>query len=424
MADNIDIKDASGATITVGSDQVAGIQYPRHKLVWGADGTVNDASASNPLPVTAATLPLPTGAATAAKQPALGTAGSASTDVITVQGIASGVAQAANITQVAGSTVAQGHGVAATAIRVELPTDGTGVVGLATGANTIGAVNIAAAQTLATVTTVGAVTAITNALPAGTNVIGKVTTDQTTHGTTDLVAADITKVAGAAIAQGHGVAATAIRVELPTDGTGIVGLATGANTIGAVNIASGQTLASVTTVSTVTAVTAITNALPAGTNVIGKFSIDQTTPGTTNAVDTELPAAAALSDTLANPTTPQVGADLLAWDGSQWVRVRTASTYKDQSTVAIGSIATVWTPASGKKFRLMGGSISVSAAGSILFEDNTGGNTVFRTPKLAADTPYNFDLPGGKLSATANNVLKATLSTTGNLTGTLWGTEE
>lgn len=37
----------------------------------------------------------------------------------------------------------------------------------------IGTVNIAAAQTLATVTTVGAVTSITNALPAGTNAIGK-----------------------------------------------------------------------------------------------------------------------------------------------------------------------------------------------------------------------------------------------------------
>lgn len=37
----------------------------------------------------------------------------------------------------------------------------------------IGTVNIAAAQTVATVTTVSAVTAITNALPAGTNAIGK-----------------------------------------------------------------------------------------------------------------------------------------------------------------------------------------------------------------------------------------------------------
>lgn len=40
-------------------------------------------------PISAASLPLPTGASTAAKQPALGTAGTASADVLTVQGIAS-----------------------------------------------------------------------------------------------------------------------------------------------------------------------------------------------------------------------------------------------------------------------------------------------------------------------------------------------
>lgn len=40
-------------------------------------------------PVSATSLPLPTGASTAAKQPALGTAGTASSDVISVQGVAS-----------------------------------------------------------------------------------------------------------------------------------------------------------------------------------------------------------------------------------------------------------------------------------------------------------------------------------------------
>lgn len=39
---------------------------------------------------------------------------------------------------------------------------------------------------------------------------------------------------GGALALGHGTAATAIRVELPTDGTGIVGLAAGTNAIGSV----------------------------------------------------------------------------------------------------------------------------------------------------------------------------------------------
>lgn len=90
-------------------------------------------------------------------------------------------------------------------------------------------------------------TAVTSATPAGTNIIGHVTTDQTTHGTTDLVAADITKVAGSAIAQGHGTAATAIRVELPTDGNGQVGLASGTNIIGQVLMG-----AKVTTSSTIT----------------------------------------------------------------------------------------------------------------------------------------------------------------------------
>lgn len=42
---------------------------------------------------------------------------------------------------------------------------------------------------------------------------------------------------GGAVALGHGTAAAALRVELPTDGTGIVGLAAGSNTIGAVTFA-------------------------------------------------------------------------------------------------------------------------------------------------------------------------------------------
>lgn len=51
-------------------------------------------------------------------------------------------------------------------------------------------------------------------LHAGTNIIGKVTTDQTTHGTTDLVAADITKVGGTAFALGQQLAAGSLPVVL------------------------------------------------------------------------------------------------------------------------------------------------------------------------------------------------------------------
>jgi hypothetical protein len=51
--------------------------------------TMTSTTITGSVAVTAASLPLPTGAASLAKQPALGTAGTASTDVITVQGIAS-----------------------------------------------------------------------------------------------------------------------------------------------------------------------------------------------------------------------------------------------------------------------------------------------------------------------------------------------
>jgi hypothetical protein len=121
---------------------------------------------------------------------------------------------------------------------------------------------------------------------------------------------------------------------------------------------------------------------------------------TSNAVDTELAAAAALADATTNPTTALVGGCLHAFNGVTWDRVRIANIRKDLATVTITTITTVWTPTSGKKFRIMGGMISVSA------------------------TPYNFDLQNGILSAAANNVLKATLSVAGSITGTIWGVEE
>lgn len=52
MADNVTIP-ASGtgtATPVVATDDIGGVHYQRVKLTWGADGTANDASASNPVP--------------------------------------------------------------------------------------------------------------------------------------------------------------------------------------------------------------------------------------------------------------------------------------------------------------------------------------------------------------------------------------
>lgn len=170
MSDNANLTSGDG-TLVVATDKIAGVDYQRVKVTWGTDGTATDTSVSAPLPVdtqlakaedaahssgdsgvmvlgvrkdTAAALAgtdgdyiplivdssgrlwvqvgasaLPSGAATAAKQPALGTAGSASADVLTVQGIASMTPLKASIDQTTPGTtdsvtVATGQGAGAT----------------------------------------------------------------------------------------------------------------------------------------------------------------------------------------------------------------------------------------------------------------------------------------------------------------------
>lgn len=55
-------------------------------------------------------------------------------------------------------------------------------------------------------------------------------------------------------------------------------------------------------------------------------------------VDTELPAAAAMSDAFANPTAPAVGAALLGFDGTDWGRVRIDATTFRLQTDIVGAL--------------------------------------------------------------------------------------
>lgn len=274
MADNITIDTITGSPVAR-TDDVGGIHYQIIKIAHGADGSVDGiVSAGSPMPITgsitvsanalptgaateatlstlngkvtacntgavtvaASALPsgaateatlsalnakitaantgavviassaLPSGAATAAKQPALGTAGTASADVISVQGIASMTPILVN-----GSGVTQPVSDAGGSLTVDAPvgtpvfvrlSDGSSAIAtlpvslaslpalaagtnnigdvdvltlpaLAAGSNVIGAVTQSGTWNVGTVTTVTAVTAITNALPAGTNAIGK-----------------------------------------------------------------------------------------------------------------------------------------------------------------------------------------------------------------------------------------------------------
>lgn len=180
-----------------------------------------------------------------------------------------------NLSQLGGAAVPIGAGLEATAIRVTLPTDGTGVVKLGAGSAVVGhfIVDSGTVTTVSTVTNlsqlggaavpIGAgleATAIRVTLPtdgtgvvklgAGSAVVGHFIVDSGTVTTVSTVT-NLSQLGGAAVPIGAGLEATAIRVTLPTDGTGVVKLGAGSAVVGHFIVDSGT----ITTVSTVTTIT-------------------------------------------------------------------------------------------------------------------------------------------------------------------------
>ena len=143
----------------------------------------------------------------------------------------------------------------------------------------IGTVNVSAGQTIA------AVTAITNALPTGANVIGALTANQSVNST---------QINGVALLAGNGVTGVGSqRVTIASDNTAFAVNSTltaeTTKVIGTVNISAAQTIA---------AVTAITNALPTGTNAIGSVTqIGNALVSTTNSTTTNLAAGGTFTGT-------------------------------------------------------------------------------------------------------------------------------
>ncbi len=108
--------------------------------------------------VSAASLPLPSGAATSAKQPALGTAGSPSTDVLTVQGAASMTAlkvDGSGVTQPV--SLASGLAAGTNKIGVAYPYTGCGTTQFETG-TPVGVAAMPTSSTAITATTTCLVT--------------------------------------------------------------------------------------------------------------------------------------------------------------------------------------------------------------------------------------------------------------------------
>ena len=119
---------------------------------------------------------------------------------------------------------------------------------------------------------------------------------------------------------------------------------------------------------------------------------------------------------------------VMIWNGTTFDAMRTPIVFKKLQAVSVtaGTPVAVWTPAAGKKFRMMGFILATTVAGSILMEDATGGaNEFFRVPLLAASVPIaSPPLGNGYLSTTANNALFIDVTVTGIVSGVIYGTEE
>ena len=105
-----------------------------------------------------------------------------------------------------------------------------------------------------------------------------------------------------------------------------------------------------------------------------------------------------------------------------------ASTFKmiDANAITADSEETVWTPQSGSRIRLLGWSLSSSAAAALEFQDSSASGTVIaQTPLLAiAGVHDSPDLGDGILLSAADGVLKLDVTATATISGMVWGIEE
>ena len=120
--------------------------------------------------------------------------------------------------------------------------------------------------------------------------------------------------------------------------------------------------------------------------------------------------------------------------GTFYEALRTPEVFKTGSATLINSTA-LWTPAGGKKFRIMGFNVLIpstaTSAGGITVTLKDGAATVFTLFIMGTTTQvvnYQTTLAGnGYLSSAADNVLNidnTAAFTAGSVTVNVWGTEE
>lgn len=114
------------------------------------------------------------------------------------------------------------------------------------------------------------------------------------------------------------------------------------------------------------------------------------------------------------------------YNGQVLLRQRQPHKFINLVAASIAAEATIWTPAAGRRFRLMGFVLtSGTVAGNVTLKDNTAGTTILVIPfGTAAGTVIAPPMGNGILSVAINNVLTATGTATQTLSGYLFGTEE
>src|SRR5262245_12815875 len=102
----------------------------------------------------------------------------------------------------------------------------------------------------------------------------------------------------------------------------------------------------------------------------GNFSADaQQTAGYSTRIYRQVPA-----DALTGTTGAEALGYLYGFNGTTWDRMRVANVFKSVALAAGTTETTIWTPQSGKKFRLMGFCLTAGAATTLTFKDNTAGS--------------------------------------------------
>jgi hypothetical protein len=117
----------------------------------------------------------------------------------------------------------------------------------------------------------------------------------------------------------------------------------------------------------------------------------------------------------------------VVYNGSTFDAQRGGNGSVKQSTITTATTTAVWTPASGKRFRLLSAIISTDTAMRVYLQDATG--QIIASFRLAANATVTIGqgngLPlNGYLSSAANNVLNVVTGAAGNVDVTVAGTEE